>query len=359
MKIPFPRMFPFKKQGRFLNYIEEQQEGFAGVVRMCTRAIFQRNTGIDELRAGWVTLPGAPHASETASGDDIPRIQWIGHSSFLITIGGFTVITDPIFGSSSWLFPRWTPPGISLDALPHIDAVLISHNHYDHLDIPSIRLIAKRNPLVQIFAPWGDRALLVRSGFSRVTECMWWDDFSLVHDALKQKLELYFLPAVHWSRRALFDRNRSLWGSWIVRVGEQAVYFAGDTASGEHFKAIAHEFPSINTALMPVSPCEPRASMRFVHLSAEDAGEAFLALGAHRFVPMHWGTYHFGEDHPLVPIRRLTAWWEREKEQLLDRQLALLKIGECCVCTPALPQKVEEQQSPLYVRPARESELAP
>lgn len=356
-KTPFPRLFPFKKQGRFLNYVEEHQEGFSGVVRMCARALFQRNRGIGELRAEWV----ATSQENKSTGDGtVPHIQWIGHSSFLINIGGFTVITDPIFWKSSWLFPRWTSPGIALNELPRIDAILISHNHYDHLDLASIRFIVKHNPLVHIFVPWGDKALLLRSGFSRVTECMWWDDFSLERDGVSQKLALYFLPAVHWSRRTLMDRNRSLWGSWMVRMGEYDIYFAGDTAAGEHFRFIAHEFPSINTALMPISPCEPRSNMKYTHLSAEEAGEAFLELGAYRFIPMHWGTYHFGEDHPLVPVQRLTAWWNRENGQVINRQLVLLKIGQRCACVQPfssaalLPESVESER--LYQRPAIKSE---
>ncbi len=332
----YQKTFPYRIKGRFFNHPEEKAIGFFDPVSMCIRAFFQRNNGVEELRNSWTTECDVASLSEP---NENPRIVWIGHSTFLIKIGKFTLLTDPILGTPSKIFfPRLTNPGISPEKLPPIDAILISHNHPDHLDIPSLKLIENKNPSVSICVPWGDKKWLDKKGFKHVSEYMWWDEIKLSlprkQDLILENasIDLTFLPAHHLTRQSLFDRNASLWGSWLIKKDDRTIYFAGDTAYSDHFRIIAHNTPPIDIALMPISPCEPREHMQKNHISAEEAGEAFLELKASRFIPMHWGTYHFGEDYPLTPIHRIQAWWESQKTALIGRKLDLLKIGQLCTC---------------------------
>src|SRR5579872_423435 len=250
-----------------------------------------------------------------------PVITWIGHATFLIQINGKTILTDPVFGNASFLFRRILPPGIPFHELPKIDYVLLSHNHRDHMDGPSLWALKKNNPHLIFLVPHGDKAWFDRRGLSGAHEFGWWDEYVI------PEIRFVFLPAVHWSQRGLFDKNKSLWGSWMIeRVAGGRIYFAGDTAYGIHFSTIAHHFEKIDTVLMPISPCEPDGWMRRTHVSAEQAVHAFADLKATNFIPMHWGTFPLGSDRFDEPIERLKrAWHERN---MGDAQLHLAKVGQ-------------------------------
>lgn len=332
------RQFPYRKNGRFLNYPGEQRVNFMGIVRWCARTLMQDDYGEAELRRSWVQKE-EPIVTQPYP-DSAPRITWVGHSTFLIQIAGLTIVTDPIFWSPSLFFPRLTRPGVMPDKMPRVDAILLSHNHPDHLDLRSIRRIARFNPQVRILAPWGDKKFLERRGLRNVSEYMWWDE-DVITSAIGAEVAVTFLPASHDSRRGPFDANRSLWGSWMIRGGDEHIYFGGDSSYGIHYREIGENFPQINTALMPIGPCDERERTR--HLSAEEAGEAFLELGAYRFVPMHWGAYHFGDDHPLTPIKRLQGWWDLNAERVSKRCLDLLKIGQTCACARPILVPVAQQ----------------
>lgn len=328
------RQFPYRKNGRFLNYPGEERINFMGVVRWCMRTLMQDDYGEAELRRLWVQKEVSVTLADPDQSSRItPTITWIGHSTFLIQIAGLAILTDPIFWSPSLFFPRLTRPGLMPDKLPPIDIILISHNHPDHMDIKSLRRIVRFNPAVKILVPWGDKRVLERRGFIAVSEYMWWDDVT-IKTLTSQSVVFTFLPAAHDTRRSVFDANKSLWGSWMINGENEHIYFAGDSAADTHYREIGKNFPQINTALMPIGPCDEKERTR--HLSAEDACEAFLELGAYRFVPMHWGTFHFGDDHPLIPIKRLQAWWENSSDRLSQRCLDLLKIGQTCACARPL-----------------------
>ncbi|HVX00117.1 MAG TPA: MBL fold metallo-hydrolase, partial [Candidatus Babeliaceae bacterium] len=275
--------------------------------------------------------------------------------------------------SPSIFFPRLIPAGITFNRLPPIDVVLISHNHPDHMDASTLYALEQHHT-VTFMVPQGDKAWFDRRGFKRVREYMWWDQYT--HTPLRAgtgDITLTFLPALHWSQRGVFDRNRSLWGSWMVEgihappitpllsdstsghnlldktttisidsvqqnenPQHYRIYFAGDTAYGKHFDAIAREFSTIDVALMPVGPCEPSTWMRSSHVSAEEAGQGFLDLRARQFIPMHWGTYWFGLEYPLIPIDRLLSWWQSHVH-LSGQSLSLIKFGESITITPSIP----------------------
>ena len=233
-------------------------------------------------------------------------ITWVGHATVLIQVAGLNILTDPIFGNSSMLYPRIIKPGISFERLPPIDLVLISHNHMDHMEGSSLRALA-RHAGIQFLVPQGDKAWFDRRCITAVNECMWWES----HILSKALITCTFLPAVHWTQRQVFDRNRSLWGSWMIQCGDRCIYFAGDTAYGPHFQAIATEFPSIDVAILPIGPCEPRESMKHAHMDTEEAMKAFEILKAKHFIPIHWGTFHFGNEPARLPIDRLMQGWRQ------------------------------------------------
>jgi len=257
-----------------------------------------------------------------------PVATWIGHASFLIQLGGVNILTDPVFGDLSFLFRRVMPPGIALSSLPPIDVVLISHNHPDHMDAPSLKGLLKRNPDIKALVPQGDKEWFQVHGFVDPVEHTWWDKSDVASGENGDSVACTFLPAAHWSQRGLFDQNSSLWGGWMISHGKQNIYFAGDTAYAHHFGAIAHEFPAILAALMPIGPREPYQKMRRTHLCPHEAVTAFRELGAQQFVPMHWGTFTFGTDEFDEPIQALQHYWQEQTGQLKGRRLHLAKAGQ-------------------------------
>lgn len=268
------------------------------------------------------------HYGAPVSVSDTPRITWLGHATFLIQIGGINILTDPIFGGLSFLFPRILPNTIAVDNLPRIDVILISHNHRDHMDKDSLLSLKKNNKDMQILVPWGDKAWFDARNFTQVSEYMWWEDHAVRSQMMRDSVVNFtFLPAWHWSQRGLFDKNKSLWGSWMIECNGHQIYFAGDTAYSPHFAAIARKFTSINVALMPIGPCEPRPWMRRSHVDANQACQAFIDLNAQNFIPMHWGTFAFGEDHFGLPIDRLKQAWSACSE-LDSKQLHMPKVGQ-------------------------------
>jgi len=267
--------------------------------------------------------------SEPRSCSIYPLITWLGHSSFLIQIGGVNILTDPVLSEASYFFPRYLGPGIPEKNLPNIDFVLISHNHPDHMDATSLMKLKKHNG-ISFLVPKGDKLWFDRHSFTRAREYTWWqqDTFTLKHDA-SSNITFTFLPSNHWSLRGLFDKNRSLWGSWLVEFNGHKIYFAGDTMYDTHFKEIAQEHPDIDVALMPIGPCEPRRWVAHSHLDAGDAVKAFIDLQAKNFVPMHWGTFPMGTELFDVPITQLKRSWDVHKEKLSDRKLHTPKVGQC------------------------------
>ena len=246
------------------------------------------------------------------------RITWLGHATFLIQVAGFNILTDPVFYEIARVTPRYVDAPITPEELPPIDVILISHNHRDHTDTKSLQALLSHQP--QVFVPQGDRGWFLECGFRTVTQAAWWELFTVGDVALT------FLPANHWSGRHLFDINLSLWGSWMINVNGKKIYFAGDTAYDEHFKAIHKAFGNIEVVLMPIGPNQPY-TMRETHVSAHEAVKAFIDLGGRHLVPMHWGTFKFGTDAFMDPYDLLLIAWAAHADKLEDRVLHTLKHG--------------------------------
>ncbi len=275
-------------------------------------------------------------------------ITWLGHATFLIQVGGFNILTDPVFDEISRAAAgRMVPSPLQPQDLPNIDAVLISHNHRDHMDEKSLQALLSHQP--HMCVPLGNRAWLKKRGFNMITEKNWWDEVTLERGGAST-LTLTFLPASHWTGRGVFDTNKSLWGSWMISCNGTTVYFAGDTAYANHFKAINKRYPVIDVALMPVGPNEPRHLMYDAHVSAEEAVQGFIDLGARHFIPMHWGTFMFGFDTFKLPIQRLERSWHEQSIKLAGKHLNIVKFGQALT----LDQPVVQPTSSL---PSHEASL--
>jgi len=255
-----------------------------------------------------------------------PVITWIGQSTFLIQIDDVNIVTDPIFFHlNPVLLRRFAPPGISIENLPKIDFVIISHDHRDHFEKKSLIKLAQHDPIA--LAPHGLGKRLEKRGFKKIVEHHHGDKHSLITKSNK-KLTFTFLPAAHWAGSNIFNIHKSKYGSWMIENENHNIYFAGDSSYDGHFKEIAQEFKSIHTALMPIGPVEPRDLIDHAHLDGKQAIAAFIDLCAQNFIPMHWGTFQFGLEQFDEPVKILKSWWEQEKEKLSNKKLLVLKFGK-------------------------------
>jgi len=260
-----------------------------------------------------------------------PKIVWIGHATFLIQMNGFNVLTDPIFGDVKVgpfsLTKRGMPAGIRLEDLPPIDAIVISHNHSDHMDTNALTALnTKYHPT--IFVPEGNKPYVEAMGFTNIVENTWWDTNTLTKD--NRSMNITCLPAYHWSIRfSLGSYRQSLWSSWMISAENTNIYFAGDTAYGKHFKEIAQRFPSIDMAFMPIGPTEEGENThKLYHIDALEAVDAFIDLNADCFVPMHYGTFFGGRNTLELPVKRLHAYWEEKQDLLKSKILLFARCGQ-------------------------------
>jgi N-acyl-phosphatidylethanolamine-hydrolysing phospholipase D len=242
------------------------------------------------------------------------RITWIGHSTFLLEVGGVNILTDPVLGPRaspvSWAGPRrLVPPGVAMAALPPVDVVLQSHDHYDHLDDASVRAIAKRHPEATWCAPLGVERQLRERGVMRVVERDWHGEGNA------GAVRVTCVPARHFAGRTLTGRNATLWCGWIAEVAGHRVYFVGDSGEHPEFGEISRRYGPFDAVLMPIGAYDPRWFMRPVHVDPEEAVGAFAAIReahpAHRtvMVAMHWGTFVLTDEPVDEPPQRVRAAW--------------------------------------------------
>lgn len=230
------------------------------------------------------------------------RVTFINHSTTLIQMDGVNILTDPVWSERvspvSFVGPRrHRPPGIRFEDLPPIDLVLVSHNHYDHMDVATLRKID-----APIVTPLGNAALLRRHGIHRAIDLDWWDSTKHAHG-----IETTVVPARHFSSRAISDRDRNLWSGFVVSGKSGHVYFAGDTGWGGHFAEIGRRFAPIRAALLPIGNYLPKWFMGPVHIDPAEAVDAHFALGARTSVAVHFGTFALADDGEYDPVRDLNA----------------------------------------------------
>lgn len=274
----------------------------------------------------WLSLDGRAAA----------RLTWIGHATFLVQLPGLNVLTDPVWSDRSspigFAGPhRFVPPPLELDDLPEIHAVLLSHDHYDHLDRPTVRaLYARFGEDMTWLAPLGYRSWFAGLGITRVVERDWWEAARLPGGLF----EAVCVPARHWTRRRPGGANRRLWCGWVMAPPGAApgprVYYAGDTGYCPAFAEIGARLGPFDAALIPIGAYEPRWFMGPAHLNPEEAVQAYRdAGGGGAFVGMHWGTWRLTFEDPLEPPPRTRAAWKAAG--LPESDLHIPRHGETMV----------------------------
>jgi L-ascorbate metabolism protein UlaG (beta-lactamase superfamily) len=253
------------------------------------------------------------------------RITFINHSTFLIQTDGLNVLTDPIWSMRasplSWAGPRrMRPPGIRFEDLPLIDVVILSHNHYDHLDLPTLkRLFEEHGP--KVIAPLGVKRFLDSKGVDGVNDVDWWEDIKL-----NAAITMHPVPAQHFSGRGMFDRNATLWCGFVMTTSNGSLYFAGDTGYSEKIvREITRRFGAVQVAMLPIGAYKPEWFMSPIHISPEEAAKIHLQLNAETSIAMHFGTFPLADDGQDEPIKALEQ--ARKKYGIQADEFKILREG--------------------------------
>lgn len=239
---------------------------------------------------------------------------FINHATVLLQVDGLNIITDPMFSERaspvSFAGPkRHRPPGISLQNLPQVDLILLSHNHYDHMDQETLRFLAQRDQ-PQVITGLGNAELLQDWGFKQVVELDWYQVFNFKNH------EVHFVPAQHFSARGVFDRNQTLWGGFVFKASRGYIYFAGDTGFGEFIYEIAKKFQPIVFSLLPIGAYEPRWFMKDMHVNPSEALQFHQILNSKYSLGIHWGTFQLTDEFWNQPVLDLEAEIKKMKNSL-------------------------------------------
>ena len=320
------------------NYLDFEPKGLAALLKW----------QFDSFRGGLPKPAATPtprvapdlaliHANASAGAAMSPALTWVGHATMLAQLGGLNLLTDPVFSERvsplSFIGPkRQVPPGLTLAQLPHIDVVLISHNHYDHLDDASVRALAAQpggSPLFVV--PLGLKAWMAERGIDHVVELDWWQSHPVA--SKMGTVDVVLTPVQHWSGRGLTDRLATLWGGYAVFAPDQHLFFSGDTGYSkdfndirEHFAPRQREGGGFDIALIAIGAYEPRWFMSSQHVNPAEAVQIHVDLGAKRSVGVHWGTFELTDESLDTPPRALAE--ARAAKGLADEQFFVIAVGE-------------------------------
>ncbi|MCH8542166.1 MAG: MBL fold metallo-hydrolase [Alcanivorax sp.] len=310
---------PAFHKGRYRNPDRTPRHGLRSFLR------WQRETG-GRFPTGQAFPLLTPTPEQLQAPAQQPRITWIGHASFLCQMGDINLLTDPVFAERAspvqWAGPRrFTPPALQVADLPPIHKVLISHNHYDHLDRDTVLALHRRfGEQITWYVPQGVGQWFRRRGIHTLVELGWWQSS---RDA---RSEAFFVPAQHFSGRGPHDSNRTLWGGWIIDIDDFRLYFAGDTGYGSCFSEIGDVFGGMDVALLPIGAYAPRWFMQPVHVDPAEAVRIHQDVRARQSIAMHWGTFVLTDepmDEPPQALRLALA-----AAGLADTDFQTLQHGE-------------------------------
>jgi L-ascorbate metabolism protein UlaG (beta-lactamase superfamily) len=326
------KKFPYYENGCFSNNKTESVKTnllktIIHYIKTIPKILYSNDTSSIPLDTNESLL--SPHECMT------PVVIPMGHATVLIMYKGISILLDPLFDSPSFFFKRHTPLIPNKEMLPNIDYVLLSHNHPDHFDIQSLNFISNQNPNISSFIPLGMANDIKKTKISKTTECVWWQKVNLQKNDIS--IQFTCLPAIHWSQSSLFNKNKSLWCSWMIKLDNYTIYFAGDTAYGNHFNSIAHEYESIDCALLPIAPFLPSAIHIDSHMGPQEAYNAYCDLKASIFIPIHWGVIRYGDEKLIEPLNQIIDTMNKQ-DRLNDLQG--IAIGERIV----LPVKNESKE---------------
>ncbi len=259
---------------------------------------------------------------------DDDYVAWIGHATFLIKIGETTIITDPVFSKNAGPFifgpKRFTEPALKLNEIPKIDLFLLTHNHYDHQDMMTIRKFPYKN--VKVMLPLKLGKYFTRNGYKDVNEMDWYDEI-----IINEKLKITFLPAVHWSKRSLIDTNKTLWGNFLIKYNDKKILFACDTGIGNIYKDIGNKYGPIDLTFINIGaynfyPISPHKDKSAYHTNPEEALSIGRDLKSKKLLGMHWGTFVLSLEPIMEPPIRFKN--NAEKYGFKKEDAIIFKIGE-------------------------------
>jgi L-ascorbate metabolism protein UlaG (beta-lactamase superfamily) len=297
---------------KFRNVPPTEHAGFGDMIRWMT----SRDQG---PWAEWREITPAPRPPQRVMGSAL-RVTWVNHSTLLVQTEGLNILTDPIWSARcspvQWAGPkRHHAPGVRFEDLPPIDVVLISHNHYDHMDESTLaRLAREHRP--RMFMGLGNSAFIERQLDYEATDLDWWQSAELAPG-----VRLHAVPAQHFSSRGTTDRDANLWCGFVIETPRGPIYFAGDTGWGPHFARIGERFGAMRLAMLPIGAFRPEWFMQAVHISPKNAVRAAQALGATTSIPMHYATFHLGDDgqdEPAEVLRRELSVTPGVRFEILD-----------------------------------------
>jgi L-ascorbate metabolism protein UlaG (beta-lactamase superfamily) len=308
-----------RRDGVFHNASGRPANGLASALRWLTT----------RKRGAWPThvedVPVAPPVARVDDGSI--RATVIGHATVLVQVDGLNILTDPVMssriGPTPWTGPkRVRPPAVPFGLIPAIDVVLLSHDHYDHLDRPTLRQLARRdNPLVLTGLRVGAKV-----PSKNVVELDWWHSH-----AIRDGVTATYVPAEHFSGRGLFDRDKSLWGGFVLETPHGKVFFAGDTAAGAHFQAVRERFGAMTLSLLPIGAYAPRWFMQNVHMDPDEALQASLTLESQTSLAIHFATFDLADDAYDAPTHALARAVQQLADSPAGADFRVLPFGEAAI----------------------------
>lgn len=309
---------PQDEDGRFLNLDPREERGFGDFLQWkVLDALAGKNRSAPGSAPVPVVTPDRERLRTPPARGEGARVTWLGHSSFLVQLDGVSLLIDPVLMDRMGpmgIIGRNVPPALRPGELPHVDACLVSHAHYDHMDLPTLRAV--KAPVV---AGIGNEGTL-RGARLLYATLRWWQTIRI------RGVEITFVPAQHFSNRTTSDGDRALWGGFVIRGSSATLYHAGDSGYFSGFQEIGRRFPGIDLAMIPIGAYDPRWFMRAVHVDPEEAVQAFVDVGAQEMVGMHWGTFKQADEPLDEPPVRMEA--ERVRRGIPEGRVRVMAVGE-------------------------------